>query len=274
MVMNFYKRYMADYAKKTARLTLAQHGAYTLLLDEIYATEQPLPLDCVELFRICRAMSKAEQEAVRYVADNYFPVGLDGTRHNSRAASEISEAAPAMDAARMNGKRGGRPKKEPSGFQKNNPVGFQTITQKEPNSKPPHSSEEEKEDKSSLSGSLIPPCPIDRLIDSYAQHLPTLAQPRRSLFKSGKSADAMRARWRWVMSEKYESGERVGLRMAATLAEGVAWFDRFFSYVAKSDFLTGRDGKWTKCDLGWLMIASKFESILAEKYHQPERIAA
>ena len=139
--MNFYKRYPADYGRKTARLTLAQHGAYTLLLDELYATELPLPADHDELYRVCRAMNKSEQEAVRIVAEKFFPVGPDGLRHNPRATLELAEAAPAIEAARLNGKKGGRPKKEtqpkPSGFQNEN----QDVTQDEPKSKAPQSSD-------------------------------------------------------------------------------------------------------------------------------------
>lgn len=90
--MNFYKRYMADYAKKTARLTLAQHGAYTLLLDELYGTELPLPQSYDELNRICRAMTKDEQAAVRFVADLYFKADDTGVRHNPRATKEIAQA--------------------------------------------------------------------------------------------------------------------------------------------------------------------------------------
>lgn len=139
--MNFYKRYPADYGRKTARLTLAQHGAYTLLLDEVYSTEAPLPGALDELYRVCRAMSKPEQEAVRAVADKFFPMGADGLRRNQRADEEITEAAPAIEAARLNGKKGGRPKKEtqkePSGFSLGNP----DATQGEPNSKAPHSSD-------------------------------------------------------------------------------------------------------------------------------------
>lgn len=139
--MNFYKRYPADYGRKTARLTLAQHGAYTLLLDEVYSTEAPLPGPFDELYRICRAMSKPEQEAVRAVAEMFFPIGEDGLRRNQRATEEITEAAPAIEAARLNGKKGGRPRKEtqkePSGFSIGNP----DTTQIEPNSKAPHSSD-------------------------------------------------------------------------------------------------------------------------------------
>ena len=60
--MNFYPRFPGDYAKKTARLSLAEHGAYTLLLDEVYSTEEALPADADELCRICRALTKEERE--------------------------------------------------------------------------------------------------------------------------------------------------------------------------------------------------------------------
>lgn len=143
--MNFYKRYPGDYAKKTSRLTLAQHGAYSLLLDEIYLTEAPLPADLDELYRICRAMTKAEQEAVRVVAERFFPVAGDGLRHNQRATEEIAAAAPAIEAARLNGQKGGRPRKVPepvaSPNPRENPLGFSEQTQVEPNSKAPHSPE-------------------------------------------------------------------------------------------------------------------------------------
>lgn len=142
--MNFYKRYPGDYRKKTARLTLAQHGVYTLLLDEFYLTEQPLPADYEQLFRICTALKRDEQDAVRLVADRFFPIGEDGLRHNERAIEELEEAMPALEAARANGKKGGRPRKtetqqKPSGLFEENPVGFGNETQQKPSSKAPHS---------------------------------------------------------------------------------------------------------------------------------------
>jgi uncharacterized protein YdaU (DUF1376 family) len=130
--VNYYERYCGDYAKKTARLTLIQHGAYTLLLDEYYSAEQPLPDDLDELFRICRAMTKPEQEAVRFVAERFFPVAEDGLRHNDRADEMIEKARPKMEAARTNGKKGGRPKKNPPGYEADNPG----ETQEKPTGKP------------------------------------------------------------------------------------------------------------------------------------------
>ncbi len=263
--MNFYKRFMSDYARKTARLTLAQHGAYTLLLDEVYTTEHPLPSEMHELYRICRAMTKDEQSAVRVVADLYFPVDGSGFRNNPRASIELNLAAPAVEAARLNGAKGGRPKKEPIEFENKNPVGFQDETDSVLPDLTPHSSEEYQVAKATSPGLGIPDCPHEELIDIFGECLPALAQPRKSLWRAGKNAPALRARWRWVLTEKYESGERAGQRMALTKDDAVAWFTRFFDYVGKSDFLTGKTGKFT-CDLGWLVNQANFEKVLTGKY--------
>lgn len=130
--MNFYKRYMGDYSRKTGHLSLAEHGAYTLLLDTLYATEKGLPASFADLFRICRAMSKSEQQAVTKVAEEFFPVSPDGLRYNNRATEEIDSAAPAIQAAKENGKKGGRPKKET----REKPSGFSEVTQGESSPEP------------------------------------------------------------------------------------------------------------------------------------------
>jgi uncharacterized protein YdaU (DUF1376 family) len=141
--VNFYKRFMGDYAKDTSHLSLVEHGAYALLLDAQYAMEKGLPPAYADLYRICRAMTKLEQMTVAKVADEFFPIAADGWRWNARAMRELLEAAPAIEAARINGQRGGRPKKEtqqkpsglPSGFQNDNPA----ETQQKPRTKASHS---------------------------------------------------------------------------------------------------------------------------------------
>lgn len=120
----------------------------------------------------------------------------------------------------------------------------------------------------------VPPCPFDKLIDSYKKHLPELPDVRRSLFAGGKNGKAMRSRWRWVLTAKHERGPRVGERLAEFAQDGIAWFDRYFAFVADSDFLTGKSGAFTGCDLGWLVNASNFEKVLSGKYHAEKREAA
>jgi uncharacterized protein YdaU (DUF1376 family) len=153
--MNYYERYCGDYAKKTARLTLIQHGAYTLLLDEYYSTEEPLPESFDELYRVCRAMSKPEQEAVRFVAERFFPIGPDGLRHNDRADEMIEKARPKMEAARVNGRKGGRPRKNPVGYVTENPEETQWVSSGFPEQNP-----EETQSESSPT-----PTPLEPLVN-------------------------------------------------------------------------------------------------------------
>ena len=120
----------------------------------------------------------------------------------------------------------------------------------------------------------VPPCPFDKLIDSYKKHLPELPDVRRSLFAGGKNGKAMRSRWRWVLTAKHERGQRIGERLAESAQDGIAWFDRYFAFVADSDFLTGKSGAFTGCDLGWLVNAANFEKVLSGKYHAEKREAA
>ena len=159
-------------------------------------------------------------------------------------------------------------------------------------SKPPRSQEQEQEqeqDKEEANASLsaspqqtepdepedgVPPCPFDSLIDSYEAALPVLPTVRRSLFAKGANGKALRARWRWVMTAKHERGERKGERLAISAEDGRAWFSRYFEYVADSDFLSGRNGKFQSCDLGWLVTAANFEKVLSGKYHHEQREAA
>ena len=43
--MNYYERHLGDYAKDAGHLSMLEHGAYSLLLDRYYTTEQPIPAD-------------------------------------------------------------------------------------------------------------------------------------------------------------------------------------------------------------------------------------
>lgn len=119
----------------------------------------------------------------------------------------------------------------------------------------------------------VPACPFGDLIDAYEAALPALASVRRSLFAKGVNGKALKARWRWVMTAKHERGERKGERLAMTAADGKAWFTRYFEYAAESDFLSGRNGKFQACDLGWLVNAANFEKVLSGKYHHEQREA-
>lgn len=126
--MNYFELYVGDYLRDTSSLSLAQHGAYLLLMATYYGAEQPLPADAESLYRIARAMTDAERAAVDRVVAEFFPIDpADGLRHNARADFEIDKAQRRIEAARSNGGKGGRPPtrkgtKKPTGFRSANPV--------------------------------------------------------------------------------------------------------------------------------------------------------
>ena len=89
--MIFYKFFPGDYQRDTNGLTMLQDGAYRRLLDEYYSKNGPIPALQKGLFRIVRAFTPREREAVKYVLDNFFEL-RDGKYHNSRADIQIQQS--------------------------------------------------------------------------------------------------------------------------------------------------------------------------------------
>jgi uncharacterized protein YdaU (DUF1376 family) len=109
---------LGDYAKNTGHLSLAEHGAYRLLLDHYYATESQLPGDIEKLCRICRAQSKIERAAVASVINDFFYLS-DGLYSHKRADRELAKALASREKNAKNGAKGGRPRQtqeKPTGF--------------------------------------------------------------------------------------------------------------------------------------------------------------
>jgi uncharacterized protein YdaU (DUF1376 family) len=86
--LNYYERHLGDYAKDAGHLSLLEHGAYTLLLDRYYSTESPIVK--ADAYRVCRAASRAERQAVDAVLAEFFTLVEDGWRHK-RCDEEISK---------------------------------------------------------------------------------------------------------------------------------------------------------------------------------------
>lgn len=133
--MNYYQRHLGDYARDTNHLSALEHGIYTLLLDRYYGSEAPIP--AADAHRIAKASSDSEKDALAYVLNQFFTL-TDGSYRNRRADAEIQAAQKRIEAARTNGRTGGRPQKP----EKNPDVtqrvagGFISETQKEPSGNP------------------------------------------------------------------------------------------------------------------------------------------
>ena len=88
--MNFFKLYMGDYQRDTAALTIAQHGAYFLMLQHYYSTEEPLPTG-KDLHRMLRAQDKRDRDAIDAVVRKFWTETEEGLI-NTRADEEIAKA--------------------------------------------------------------------------------------------------------------------------------------------------------------------------------------
>jgi hypothetical protein len=90
-------------------------------------------------------------------------------------------------------------------------------------------------------------CPHETIIGLYHQVLPTMPSVKVWTEKRRK---LLQARWR-------EDVKR----------QDLDYWERFFGYVAKSDFLCGRTDKPFNCDLEWMLNASNFVKIIEGRYH-------
>ena len=86
--MHYYKRNLGDYAKKAGRLSMLQHGSYTLLIDACYDREEFPTFE--QAIDWTWASSEQEIEAVKFVLSKFF-VLENGVYVQTRIAEEIAE---------------------------------------------------------------------------------------------------------------------------------------------------------------------------------------
>lgn len=108
----------------------------------------------------------------------------------------------------------------------------------------------EDEDEDVISSASADPIPYTGIVDAYHKALPTLPGVRK-LTKTRK--DKLRKCW-------LEDQER----------QSLDYWQRFFEYVATSDFLTGRSGRFTACDFEWLTEPSRHLKVTEGKYDNRE----
>ncbi len=87
--MHYYKRNIGDYYKKAGRLTMLEHGAYTLLMDACYDRETFPTLS--QAIDWCGAKLPEEVEAVTTVLNRFFTLKANKTYVQSRINDELSE---------------------------------------------------------------------------------------------------------------------------------------------------------------------------------------
>lgn len=95
-----------SYAKKTATLSMLEHGAYRLLLDHYYNVGPGMEANATGLLRVCRAFAPDEQAAVQSILDKFFEL-RDGVYYNQRADEELQKRSKLRKVRAEAGAKGG-----------------------------------------------------------------------------------------------------------------------------------------------------------------------
>lgn len=199
--MKFFKLYIGDYQRDTGHLSVAEHGAFLLMLQHYYATEKPLPTGKA-LHRLLRATEKHERDAIDTVSAMFWTETEHGLV-NARADDEIRKASHQREVNREIGKRGGRPKKTESVTESDSEPEPNHNPNQTPDSRQEHSSLRSEGRERSPAGSRLPPdwsLPDDWLTVATGIGVPACSVPVEAekfrdhwLAKSGK--DGRKADW-------------------------------------------------------------------------------
>lgn len=106
--MHYYQFNIGDYAKTTRHLSNTEDLAYRRLIELYYDTERPLISDVVKLSRLINM--RDNQEEIKTVLEDFFVEHEEGFTQN-RIDNEIAVYHSKVESARVNGKKGGRPRK-------------------------------------------------------------------------------------------------------------------------------------------------------------------
>lgn len=171
--MHWYKRNIGDYYKKAGRLSMQQHGAYTLLIDACYDREQfPTEDQAIEWVW---ASTEAEIEAVRFVLRKFF-TEVDGVFVQSRISDELTDYRDKADKNRQIAiDREARRRENRTNKHDSCTGGFHNEHESPPNQEPVTSNQEpinnndKKQGSQKLDFSSWPSMPSEQLMSEWKQ---------------------------------------------------------------------------------------------------------
>lgn len=247
--MHYYKRNLGDYAKKAGRLTMLQHGAYTLIMDACYDREQFPTLE--EAIDWTWASSKEEKEAVEFVLVKFFTL-QDGRYVQSRIQEEL-------DSYHQNSAINKRIAMEREAKRKAMSTDRDRSVDEAPPNQEPRTNNQEP--SISLSETAFPPCPHQEILKLWKKNLPHLTQPRT--WEGSRQANLKQ---RWIQASKPSAYSGEGYK---TMEKGLEWWDGFFAYIASDTKLSAgfeSQGRTWRPDLEWIVNATNFQKIIDGKY--------
>lgn len=169
--MHYYRFNIGDYRRKTAHLSLVEHGIYRALLDTYYLEQSPLTLDIANLERMHCVRTVDEKEALRNVLTDFFIKSDDGYR-NPACDKQIEKYEEKSDKARKSAQTRWNNANALRTHTEGNADGMHDECVSDANHKPITNNQEpdlKTGEKPSAS-----PVPYQQVVDVYHQSIPTM----------------------------------------------------------------------------------------------------
>lgn len=241
--MHYYQFNISTWILHTSHLTLEEECVYRRLIDFYYDTEKPIPKETKAVIRRLRLVNY--ESIVDQILGEFFHLEPDGW-HNNRADIEIADYQSKAEKARLNGKKGGRPKQ-------NKAIETESVILANPEETTSKANYElltinDEPDKNILVPSERERVPAKEIIELFNNVFTELPEVR---LISDKRLQSVRSRW--SETEKLRSIDQ---------------WEKFFQWIKQSDFLMGRDKVEFKLSFDWIFKAANFAKIYEGNYHK------
>ncbi len=193
--MHYYKRNLGDYAKKAGRLSMLEHGAYTLLIDSCYDREQfPTKEEAIDW---TWARTPEEVAAVEFVLGKFFT--LEGDKYIQKRIQEELEAyhEKAKQNAKIAREREANRRKGKRNVHEPCTDGAQSNNESPPNQEPITNNQSNKKQAKKPSGKPLVTFPgwLDRLREAGEKPIPDDDPVFDYAERAGIPAEYLRATW-------------------------------------------------------------------------------
>lgn len=237
--MHYFKRNIGEYHKKAGKLSMLEHGAYTLLIDACYDRERFPSLD--DAIDWCWARSDEEIAAVHFVLKKFFTL-IDGLYVQNRIREEIDQ----YQANAAKNKEIALEREAKKRDAKARTVHGQSTNEHEraPKQEPININQEPI-----INNYPSDSVPLQKIAELFNDSFPELPKVKQ-LTDKRKTA----VRRRWLENQDMQDLER---------------WSKFFAYCRLSDFLMGRTvNPWNGFCFDWLFTSSNFIKIREGNYHK------
>lgn len=250
--MHYFQFNIGDYASHTRHLSLMEDLAYRRLLDLYYLRDGKLFGDEADVARQIGMRDHVQE--VTQVLQDFFCLAEDDRWAHDRCDAEIDNYRKFLDKQRENGKRGGRPKANPSASETDTkaipekPKPLPEVTQEEPKQSlttnhKPLTTNQDKSPKGDMSSG------DDLTVNDVIEAWNDLAVDR-GLPKVSKVTEARRRQVQARIKEYPDAGD----------------WSKALSAIDKSKFLCGDNDRGWRANFDFLLQPSTFIKLLEGTY--------